>query len=153
MNLTIKNIDRNNYDEIVSLKVGSNQVNYIETVEESIEEAKKNSNWKPVGIYDNEKVVGFAMYGVCLDEEKDGRVWLDRFLISYENQGKGYGKVGVKLLIDRLGKEYRYDKIYLSVYEDNKDAIALYKKIGFEFNGELDTKGEKVMVLNLLDMK
>ncbi|WP_297134334.1 GNAT family N-acetyltransferase [Terrisporobacter sp.] len=153
MNLTIKNIDRNNYDEIVSLKVGSNQVNYIETVEESIEEAKKNSNWKPVGIYDNEKVVGFAMYGVCLDEEKDGRVWLDRFLISYENQGKGYGKAGVKLLIDRLGKEYRYDKIYLSVYEDNKDAIALYKKIGFEFNGELDTKGEKVMVLNLLDMK
>lgn len=153
MNLTIKNIDRNNYDEIVSLKVGSNQVNYIETVEESIEEAKKSSNWKPVGIYDNEKVVGFAMYGVCLDEEKDGRVWLDRFLISYENQGKGYGKAGVKLLIDRLGKEYRYDKIYLSIYEDNKDAIALYKKIGFEFNGELDTKGEKVMVLNLLDMK
>lgn len=43
--------------------------------------------------------------------------------------------------------EYPNTDIYLSVYEENKTAVSLYKLFGFEFNGELDTKGEKVMVL------
>lgn len=149
MNLIIKKVNENNYEEIESLKVANGQENYIETVEECLEEARKYSVWSPVGIYDEEKVVGFAMYGLFFDEGKNGRVWLDRFLISEENQGRGYGKAAVKILINHLYKEYGYDEIYLSVYEDNKNAINLYEKLGFEFNGEDDINGEKVMVINL----
>ncbi|HEL3620841.1 TPA: spermidine acetyltransferase, partial [Clostridioides difficile] len=43
--------------------------------------------------------------------------------------------------------EYNCDELYLSIFEDNKMAIKLYKDFGFEFNGELDYGGEKVMVL------
>lgn len=149
MNLIIKSIERNNYKEIVDLKVSNEQKNYIETVEDCLQEAKEYSIWRPVGIYDGEKPVGFAMYGLFIDEGENGRVWLDRFLISSENQGKGYGKAGVKLLINHLYKEYGYSKIYLSVYEDNKNAINLYKNLGFDFNGEIDINGEKVMAINL----
>ncbi|MEN8076101.1 GNAT family N-acetyltransferase [Clostridioides difficile] len=149
MNLIIKNVNENNYKEIASLKVANGQENYIETVEECLEEARKYSVWRPVGIYDEEKVVGFAMYGLFLDEGDYGRVWLDRFLISAENQGIGYGKAAVKFLINHLYKEYCYDEIYLSVYEDNKNAINLYKKLGFEFNGENDINGENIMVISL----
>lgn len=149
MNLIIKKVNENNYEEIESLKVANGQENYIETVEECLEEAREYSVWSPVGIYDEEKAVGFAMYGLFLDEGENGRVWLDRFLISEENQGMGYGKAAVKILINDLYKEYGYDEIYLSVYEDNKNAINLYEKLGFEFNGEDDINGEKVMVINL----
>ena len=38
------------------------------------------------------------------------------------------------------------DRVFLSVYDDNQGAIRLYEKLGFAFNGELDTKGERVMV-------
>lgn len=151
MKLTIKNINEANYEEILNLKVGKNQENFIESIGECLEEASQASNWKTVGIYDSDNAVGFAMYGLFLDEGKNGRVWLDRFLISYEHQGKGYGEVGVRLLIERLYEEYKYKKIYLSVYDNNKGAISLYKKIGFEFNGEVDTKGEKVMVIKLYE--
>lgn len=149
MNLTIKKFDSNNSKEILELRVNSNQESYIETVGECIEEASKCSNWRPVGIYDGEKIVGFAMYALFLEEGENGRVWLDRLLISAENQGKGYGEAAVRVLLKRLYKEYGYDKIYLSVYDDNEVAIALYEKIGFQFTGEVDTKGEKLMAINL----
>lgn len=149
MNLIIKKVNENNYKEIVKLKVANGQENYIETVELCLEEAKEYSIWRPVGIYDKEKAIGFAMYGLFLDEGDNGRVWLDRFLISAENQGIGYGKAAVKILINHLYKEYGYDEIYLSVYEDNKNAINLYKGLGFKFNEEDDVNGEKVMVINL----
>lgn len=153
MNLIIKSIDKNNYKEIKKLKVSNEQENFIETVEECLEEAKQYKVWRTVGLYDSKKAIGFAMYGLFLDEGENGRVWLDRFLISYENQGKGYGKAGVKLLIKRLYKEYGYNKIYLSVYESNKNAINLYKSLGFKFNGEIDINGENVMVIKLSDME
>lgn len=153
MNLTINTIDESNYKEILELEVSDNQINFIESVKECLEEAKEDSVWKPVGIYDEKEPIGFAMYGLFLNEGKNGRVWLDRFLISHIHQGKGYGEAGVRLLINELYKEYGYKNIYLSVYDSNIIAISLYKKIGFEFNGEVDIKGEKVMVINLNNME
>lgn len=58
----------------------------------------------------------------------------------------GYGKAAVHALLERLHHEYDCKKVYLSVYEENLTAIALYKQIGFYFNGACDTKGEKIMV-------
>lgn len=149
MSLAIKNIDESNREEILKLKVSKSQESFIETIEACLDEASEDPKWKTVGVYDKDIAVGFAMYALFLDEGKNGRVWLDRFLISQEYQGKGYGENGIKLLIKQLYNEYGYKKIYLSVYDINKKAIDLYKKIGFDFNGEIDIKGEKVMVINL----
>lgn len=149
MNIRIKVVNESNYEEMIKLNVEEEQVDFIESVEECLNEAKENSIWRPVGIYDEDNLVGFAMYGLFIDEGKKGRVWLDRFLISAENQGKGYGKVAVRNIVKRLYDEYGYNKIYLSVYDNNKVAILLYKKVGFLFNGEVDEKGEKIMVLDL----
>ncbi|MPQ43528.1 GNAT family N-acetyltransferase [Clostridium tarantellae] len=149
MSLFIKIVDKNNYKELINLKVTKEQENFIETVETCLKEAREYSVWKPVGIYDGAKPIGFAMYGLFLDEGENGRVWLDRFLISYKEQGKGYGKAGIKLLINNLYEEYGYDEIYLSVYKSNDKAIKLYKDLGFQFNDEVDVNGEKIMVINL----
>lgn len=42
---------------------------------------------------------------------------------------------------------YSCEEIYLSLYPDNERAFTLYSNLGFERNGELDTKGEQIMVL------
>lgn len=44
---------------------------------------------------------------------------------------------------------YPNTDIYLSVYEENQQAIALYQFFGFVFTGELDSKGEKIMRLTV----
>lgn len=146
MNLSVKPVNQSNYNAIINLKVKKTQEDFIETPKQCLEEAKTLSLWHPVGIYHNEILVGFAMYGLFPWEGNHGRVWLDRFLIDYHFQGKQYGKESLILLLSLLEKEYHCNEIYLSLYENNLAALSLYKKCGFQFNGELDTKGEKVMV-------
>ena len=72
-------------------------------------------------------------------------MWLDRILIDRRYQKKGYGKAAVLALLKRLQLEYGNKQIYLSVYENNEAAVNLYQQTGFQFNGKLDTKGEKIM--------
>lgn len=150
MNLKIKEINKDNYKEALKLQVFEEQIGYIESVQECLEEASENSSWRPVGIYDEDTLVGFSMYGLLHEVEYRGpRVWLDRILIDKNHQGKGYGKASVEILLKRLYEEYNEKKTYLSVYDDNEAAVKLYKRIGFVFNGEIDTKGEKIMEINM----
>lgn len=89
------------------------------------------------------------MYGSFEYPNNETRIWLDRFLIDYHFQGKGLGKKMLQALINHLETLYHCDRIYLSLYEDNIVALSLYQQFGFEFNGELDTNQEKVMVKRL----
>ena len=86
------------------------------------------------------------MYGFFPIDGKNDQVWLDRYLIDEHFQGKGLGNIMLEALITHLIKIYNCNEIYLSLYEDNKRALHLYQKFGFQFNGELDINGEKVMV-------
>lgn len=145
MCMQFKKVDNENYQSIVELQIEDFQKDFIETPLECLEEAKEEDFWRPIGIYNKDTLVGFAMYGQC---KIDHRVWLDRFLIDKRYQSKGYGKKAFGLLVERIFLEYHCTNIYLSLYEDNQTAIGLYKSFGFVFTGEEDTKGEKIMVLN-----
>ena len=131
------------------MKIAPGQEGMVEPVAQCLQEADNRADWRPVGIYDGELLVGFAMYGFFFPEyPPNGRVWLDRLLIDGTQQGKGYGREALAALLQRLQREYgeRAEEIYLSVYENNPRAIHLYQQFGFAFNGERDLKGEHVMV-------
>lgn len=152
MNLKIEKVSEENYKSILNLQVNEKQKGFIETVQECLDEASENSSWRPVGIYDENTLIGFSMYGLLHEKEYKGpRVWLDRIFIDKRYQGKGYGKASVEILLKRLYEEYGEPMIYLSVYDDNEVAIKLYEKLGFRFNGEIDTKGEKLMEINMIE--
>ena len=149
MEITIHDVIKENEEEILGLRVSEKQTNFIETTQQCLDEAKECAQYKPVGLYVNDKLVGFAMYGRLPNEDKNSRVWLDRFLIDANYQGKGYGTIMLQALIQKLVQEFSCQKIYLSVYEDNQSAVYLYEKFGFQFNDELDINGEKIMVKNI----
>ena len=131
MELHFEPITEENRKEAEALSPAPGQENYIESVADCMREADERDSWRPLGIYDGSTLVGFAMYG---------------FFQEYLFQHRGYGQIAVSCLLNRIWKEYGCSKIYLSVYSDNTAAINLYRKLGFAFNGELDLKGEKVMV-------
>ena len=139
-------VNDNNRQEVKSLSLFSEQVGFIETVDECLQEANEIKAWRPVGIYDREQLVGFAMYGY-FPEPAPGRLWLDRLLNDKKYQGQGYGRRSVLALLHRLYAEYGSETgtVYLSVYMDNSPAIRLYESIGFRFNGKYDSKGEHIM--------
>lgn len=146
MNLRFEKINSTNREQVELLHLLPEQEGFIESVHECLEEADERKEWRPVAIYDNSTLVGFAMYGFFSQPSSAGQAWLDRLLIDSRYQGSGYGKLAVSALLNRIQTEYQCREVYLSVYEDNIGAIRLYEKIGFQFNGELDTKGEKIMV-------
>ncbi|WP_440620769.1 spermine/spermidine acetyltransferase [Bacillus subtilis] len=152
MSINIKAVTNDNRAAILDLRVSQNQLSYIESTKVCLEDAKECHYYKPVGLYYEGDLVGFAMYGLFpeYDEDnKNGRVWLDRFFIDKHYQGKGLGKKMLKALIQHLAELYKCKRIYLSIFENNIHAIRLYQRFGFHFTGELDFKGEKVMVKEL----
>lgn len=149
MNIEIREVTNENRNQILNLSVNENQKSYIESVEDCLKESMEYKNYKPVGLYKNSRLVGFAMYGFFPREGENGRVWLDRLLIDKKYQGKGLGSEMLEYLIKHLVKEYKCNELFLSLYENNKRALYLYEKFGFEFNGELDVNNEKVMVKHL----
>lgn len=75
--------------EQLQLQVYPEQEKNIESVSECLMEADEMEVWKTVGIYDEDVLVGFSMYGF-FQEIHGGRVWLDRLLIGRNFQGRGY---------------------------------------------------------------
>lgn len=140
--------DKNEY-EALKLKVYNHQNNLIETVKQCLEEAKEFTCWSPIIIKYNNINVGFAMYGLWVENVNDQKLWLDRFFIDKSHQNKGLAKPILNNLLNFLFNKYNKNKIYLSVYRNNELAIKIYKELGFVFNGELDINGEKVMVKKL----
>lgn len=153
MDIIFLPVNKENYFQILDLKIQTEQEGFIESTEQCLKEAAELSLWHPVGIYAKETLtdtlIGFAMYGFWKEEGPHGRVWLDRFLIDKHYQGHGYGQTVLNLLIRKISAEYQCRQIYLSLYSENITAIRLYEKTGFHFNGEVDEHGEKLMVFNI----
>lgn len=146
MNLHFEPITSENRAQAEALEIASAQHGFVESVAECLLEADKRRCWRPVGIYDGDILVGFAMYGFFWEYLPFGRIWLDRLLIDYHYQGNGYGKAAVSELLLILHRKYRRNKVFLSVFDGNDTAIRMYQKAGFHYNGQTDVHGEKVMV-------
>lgn len=139
-----KKVTNSNLQDILDLHLPVEQRHFIETPLECLKEAEELRDWQPRGIYFKDRLIGFTMYGEILSEQ---RVWMDRFLIDQKYQGQGHGKKALYELLQYLFETYSCNEIYLSLYPDNHRAFALYCNLGFKLNGELDTKGEQIMVL------
>ena len=147
MCLNFEKVTAKNRGAVERLALLQEQAGFIESPTECLREADASDFWRPVGIYDGTELVGFAMYGY-LPFLGEGQLWFDRLLIDKAFQGRGYAKAAIAALLERLRQEYPCRRVYLSVYGDNAAAIHLYQQAGFSFNGDYDTKGERVMVLD-----
>ena len=68
--------------------------------------------------YDDDEIIGYGH----LDYE--GKTWLG-IIISEKHRGKGYGK---KIMLDLISNSK--EDIYLTVDDDNLNALTLYKNMG-----------------------
>lgn len=89
MQITLREITKNNWRECVDLKVGPGQENFVAPNLFSIAEAKFEPGWTPLAIYAGETLVGFTMYG---QDERDGSYWIIRLMVDAAYQGRGAGQ-------------------------------------------------------------
>ncbi|MBS4174121.1 GNAT family N-acetyltransferase [Bacillus sp. FJAT-49736] len=150
MPLHIREVTKENWRAVAELSVSKQQLHFIESNAYSLAESQYEKKWISVGLYDEDTLVGYAMFGASSQERQSA--WLDRFMIDHHYQGNGYAKRFLPILVERMQREYSCRKIYLSLHPDNALAQKLYESFGFYLNGEVDTSGPVFGVVMVLDI-
>lgn len=145
MELIFKDVNKDNWEQCVNLKVSEKQQNYVASNWYSILQAKFEEELYPLCIYHGEVMVGFLMYGLDPDTN---RMEMCRLMISENSQRKGYGKSAVLKLFDVIREKYGNIKFYTSIEPENIVAEKLYESVGFKKTGEI-MWDEEVMVVQL----
>ena len=89
-----------------------------------------------IGIAADGTAVGLALVR-DLDEEP-ACYDLQQFMIDRRFQGRGYGLEALRLILEELEKEHKYDCAEVCVKMDDAQALHVYGKAGFVDTGYID---------------
>ncbi|MDK2562401.1 GNAT family N-acetyltransferase [Romboutsia sedimentorum] len=129
MNIEFRVIDKSNYNQCIKLKTSEEQKRFVATNIFSLVQSAYEPNFYPLGVYKNDKMVGFILYD--FDDEING--WsMSRFMIDEKFQNQGIGKVALNKFIKLFIEKYGHIKLYTSAEVDNTVAVNLYESMGFE---------------------
>ena len=140
MNITLREIDHSNFDEVISLKVEK----YCASNLYSLAQAKIFPEAVPLAIYNDDKPVGFIMYGI--EPRDNNEYWIDRFMIDEKFQQNGFGEKALEMVIGTIKQDQTHNKIKISTNSENMVARKLYAKLGFYETGALHDD-EVLMIL------
>ena len=139
MSIYLKDIDENNLLECALLTTNKEGKNYIfeEFVASnafSIAQSKVQKGWIVKAIYDDDLMIGFAMYGYCYEYDF---YEICRFMIDHKYQGKGYGRRALVKIIEEMKENEECKDIYISFDPKNNIARSLYESLGFKDTGKV----------------
>ena len=114
MNIQLKVVTRENWEEALKLQVKENQLKFVPSVAVSLAKVYikpdgDNVEYIPFAIYHGDLMVGFVMHAVV--RETSDMYWINGFIIDRSQQGNGYGKAAlqesiniIKILLNRVKK-------------------------------------------------
>ena len=142
----LREITKENYEEILSLQVAKEQRGFVPTVTEALAQAwVYRGTAYPFAVYANGEPVGFIMLGYY-EEKEQYTVW--KFLIDEKHQRKGYGKAALRAAIEWLQQTFRVTEVFLGCAHENHVAEKLYASLGFMRTGvETETGFEMRLVI------
>lgn len=143
MTITIREITKENYRAACKLKVGSGQEHFVATNAVSIADSKFHPSWQCFGIYADGQMVGFLMHG----PDDEGQQWIIRLMVDETQQGHGYGRAAMELILARFGADPACAQVAISYEPENVVAQKLYASFGFVETGEVE-EGETVARLD-----
>ena len=157
--MELRKVDEKNIWKIVGLSVREDQKNFVATNTQSILQAyttiTSGGVALPFGIYEEDELVGFVMFGFDGYEEGDpdyikGSYGIWRFMIDEHFQGKGYGRKALEVSLDYL-RSFPCGEAklcWLSYEPENTVAKKLYSSAGFQETGDV-IGGEVISLLTL----
>jgi diamine N-acetyltransferase len=149
----IRPVTKENWKELIRLKVREDQTGFVATNLYSIAEAQfgfdddDGSHWDTSahGIYDNNgKPVGFLMYGYNFPGPRL-QSFIFRLMVDEKNQGMGYGRFGMNWMLEQFKKDDRVKRVGISYEPENEVGRKLYASLGFVETGEM--LGDEVLAV------
>jgi diamine N-acetyltransferase len=145
MTISLQAITREDWERCVRLRVAPEQEHFVASNAISLAQSKYEPEYLPLAVYDDNEMVGFVMYG---QDRNDGKYWIVRVMVDHRQQGKGYGRAAMQLLLERIQAMPDCDEILISYEPENEVARRLYASFGFRETGEI-IEGEAVARLSL----
>jgi len=142
MNITLTDVDKNNYEEICDLSVAENQYDYVAENMWSLVESKFNPSYQTRAICLDSKPVGFFMW---VPETKQ-RISIWRFMVDQNYQNKGIGRKALLLALDEIKQTDGLEEIEICYDPNNPVAKDFYASFGFVEVG-MDQEGEDVLAI------
>lgn len=148
MAISIRDITEDNFMDAFHLKLKKDQEEFVSNPIRSLAQAYVYRNQcQPFGIYQDDQMVGYVMVIYDYDiPEYD--IW--HMMIDEAHQGKGYGRMALKLVLDYIKKKPfgNSDRVVLTCNKKNSHALSLYESLGFELTGnEEDDEVELVLTV------
>jgi diamine N-acetyltransferase len=146
MTISLRPVTRENWLACVRLQVHPEQHDLVAPNVYSIAQSKFYPDAEMRGIYADETLVGFVMWGEA--EEHPGETWIWRLMVDARYQGRGHAHIAMQMLMDRWRAE-GVKAVALSYAPRNAQAAQLYERLGFRPTGAVE-HGEVVVrkVLN-----
>jgi len=143
--VTLREITKENYEEICDLEVAEDQKRHLSSNMESLVESMFHDHMVHRAIYWNDKPVGFIMGA----RHTDTQVGIFRFMIDSDYQKKGIGRSALELAIAEIRQIEGIKSIQICYHPDNEVAKRLYVKIGFQEVGMDDTGEDMLAVMSV----
>ncbi|MED1205714.1 GNAT family N-acetyltransferase [Heyndrickxia acidicola] len=128
--LSLKIIDKSNWEEAIQLSVKEEQKKFIASNLYTIAEVQFLDHFYVKGIYLQDKMIGLTMYGI---DAYDYNYWIYRLMIDKHFQGSGLGRHAIKLIIEEIRQtnDANIPLIMIGCNPENTAAKHAYKKAGF----------------------
>ena len=129
----IRLVTKDNWRELTKLQVREDQRGFVASNVNSIAEAQfgfdepGHGHWDfyPFGIFDDaDAPVGFLMYGLNFGHPKQ-QAFIVRLMVDERFQGKGYGRFGMRGMLEIFRADGRIKAIGISYEPENERARRL----------------------------
>ncbi|HJQ13527.1 MAG TPA: GNAT family N-acetyltransferase [Anaerolineales bacterium] len=149
----IKPVTKDNWKELIRLKVRADQTHFVASNLYSIAESQfgdeDEGHWElfPYGIYEGGAPVGFLMYGFNFEHPRQ-QAFIIRLMVDERYQGRGFGRFGMEKMLEMFRADDRIQAVGISYEPENESARKLYASLGFQETGRM-IEGEAEAVLQL----
>jgi diamine N-acetyltransferase len=131
--MELRDVTADNWREVVRIEPREDQRRFVASVAYYLNLCHYGEDWRPLALYRDDELVGFAMWAFDPEEES---YWIGGLVIGAEQQGKGYGRAAMEALLDHLATQPGYREAALSCDPENTVARRLYASLGFVETGE-----------------
>ena len=131
-------VNDGNWLDVARLSVSEEQQKYLDRPIGIIARGYvyRDCNAKIFGIAEDNQIVGVALVRDFTDESLGYD--LQQFMIDQRFQNKGYGTEALRLILDLLKQEGRYNSVEVCVNREDTMALHVYEKVGFVDSGYID---------------
>ena len=149
MNVTLRDVTKDNWLYVIHLEITKEQEDYVALNSESIAESSFYSHYVNRAIYREDEVVGFIQYYQELEEGLPDEFYIAQFMVDVKYQGQGIGKIATELVINEMKGIPECKKITILYMPGHHMMRKFYSQFGFVVTEEDDEDG----VVMELDVK